>query len=234
MGASAAAGAWRGGLGSVRTLDPPCSLPDANSSPRGSSRANQMATFSAAPVIIDGKGHLLGRLASIVAKQLLNGQKVVVVRCELINASGSFFRNKVSFSNLYTPLHPDSRAPGSGARPRASDDVGGSRRRPTRARGRARQHGHDGSRYGRPTRCAIQDGMLGCGTHALRVSAWTRGARSGSCGRGRATRGADDPARLGVGMRRPSARTAPRSSGTGRTRRTRVGSRLRRTSRFRP
>lgn len=60
-----------------------------------------MATFSTAPVTIDGKGHLLGRLASIVAKQILNGQKVVVVRCELINASGSFFRNKVScHSNL--------------------------------------------------------------------------------------------------------------------------------------
>lgn len=29
---------------------------------------------SASPIVIDGKGHLLGRLASIVAKQLLNGQ----------------------------------------------------------------------------------------------------------------------------------------------------------------
>ncbi|MFN9907975.1 MAG: uL13 family ribosomal protein [bacterium] len=36
-------------------------------------------------VIIDGKGHLLGRLASIVAKELLSGQRIVVVRCELIN-----------------------------------------------------------------------------------------------------------------------------------------------------
>ncbi|GEM11608.1 60S ribosomal protein l16 [Rhodotorula toruloides] len=51
---------------------------------------------SASPIVIDGKGHLLGRLASIVAKQLLNGQKVVVVRCEEINCSGSFFRAKVS------------------------------------------------------------------------------------------------------------------------------------------
>ena len=60
-----------------------------------------MATFSTAPVTIDGKGHLLGRLASIVAKQILNGQKVVVVRCELINASGSFFRNKVSCHSIW-------------------------------------------------------------------------------------------------------------------------------------
>ena len=39
--------------------------------------------------------HLLGRLASIISKQILNGQKIVVVRCEEINISGSFFRNKV-------------------------------------------------------------------------------------------------------------------------------------------
>ena len=45
-------------------------------------------------VIVDGRGHLLGRLASILAKELLNGQKVVVVRCEEINISGSLFRNK--------------------------------------------------------------------------------------------------------------------------------------------
>lgn len=45
-------------------------------------------------VVIDGKGHLLGRLASIIAKQALNGQKVVVVRCEELNVSGEFFRNK--------------------------------------------------------------------------------------------------------------------------------------------
>ncbi|BGP53911.1 hypothetical protein JCM8202_006104 [Rhodotorula sphaerocarpa] len=64
-----------------------------------------MATFSAAPVIIDGKGHLLGRLASIVAKQLLNGQKVVVVRCELINASGSFFRNKLKYADYLHKRH---------------------------------------------------------------------------------------------------------------------------------
>jgi large subunit ribosomal protein L13Ae len=45
-------------------------------------------------VVIDGKGHLLGRLASIVAKQLLNGQKIVIVRCEALNISGEFFRAK--------------------------------------------------------------------------------------------------------------------------------------------
>ncbi|PVU90945.1 hypothetical protein BB559_004370 [Furculomyces boomerangus] len=47
--------------------------------------------------IIDAKGHLLGRLASTVSKMLLSGQKVVVVRCEEMNVSGSFFRNKIKF-----------------------------------------------------------------------------------------------------------------------------------------
>jgi Ribosomal protein L13 len=41
------------------------------------------------PIVVDGRGHLLGRLASIVAKQLLSGQKVTVVRCEEILISGS-------------------------------------------------------------------------------------------------------------------------------------------------
>ena len=55
------------------------------------------------PYIVDGKGHLLGRLASILAKQILSGQKVTVVRAELINVSGNFFRNKVCFlCLLYT------------------------------------------------------------------------------------------------------------------------------------
>merc|ERR1712060_365268 len=44
-------------------------------------------------VVVDGRGHMLGRLASVVAKELLNGQRVVVVRCEGINISGSLFRN---------------------------------------------------------------------------------------------------------------------------------------------
>lgn len=54
-------------------------------------------------VVIDGKGHLLGRLASIVAKQLLSGQKIVVVRCEALNISGEFFRAK-RMSILSLPL----------------------------------------------------------------------------------------------------------------------------------
>jgi len=48
-------------------------------------------------IVIDGRGHLLGRLASKVAKEILNGQRVVVVRCELLLRSGSLFRNKLKF-----------------------------------------------------------------------------------------------------------------------------------------
>merc|ERR1712177_187353 len=51
-------------------------------------------------IVIDGKGHLLGRLAATVAKELLSGQKVIVVRCEDINISGSHFRNKLKYQDF--------------------------------------------------------------------------------------------------------------------------------------
>lgn len=53
-------------------------------------------------IVIDGKGHLLGRLASTVAKQLLEGQKIVVVRCEALNISGEFFRAKRTLPHTHT------------------------------------------------------------------------------------------------------------------------------------
>jgi len=53
--------------------------------------------FSTQPIVVDAKGHLLGRLGAVVAKTLLLGQKVVVVRCEDINISGSFYRNKLKY-----------------------------------------------------------------------------------------------------------------------------------------
>ena len=40
-------------------------------------------------VVIDCRGHTMGRLASIVAKELLSGQKVICVRCEDLNVTGS-------------------------------------------------------------------------------------------------------------------------------------------------
>lgn len=45
-------------------------------------------------IVVDCRAHLLGRLAATVAKELLNGQKIVLVRCEEMNISGSLYRNK--------------------------------------------------------------------------------------------------------------------------------------------
>jgi len=54
----------------------------------------------AEPILVDGKGHLFGRLASIVAKQLLAGKRIVVVRCEGILISGSLERNKTKYTQF--------------------------------------------------------------------------------------------------------------------------------------
>ncbi|CAK1586904.1 unnamed protein product [Parnassius mnemosyne] len=59
-----------------------------------------MTGFSNKAVVIDGRGHLLGRLAAVIAKVLLEGNKVVVVRCEQLNISGNFFRNKLKFMSF--------------------------------------------------------------------------------------------------------------------------------------
>eukprot|EP01060_Flectonema_neradi_P003140 TRINITY_DN119_c3_g1_i1.p1 TRINITY_DN119_c3_g1~~TRINITY_DN119_c3_g1_i1.p1 ORF type:complete len:212 (+),score=47.96 TRINITY_DN119_c3_g1_i1:57-692(+) len=45
--------------------------------------------------VIDMKGHLMGRVCGIVAKKLMNGENVTLVRCEETNISGSFIRNKI-------------------------------------------------------------------------------------------------------------------------------------------
>jgi len=47
---------------------------------------------------IDAKDHLLGRLASIVAKQLLEGNHIACVRTEALCQSGKFIRNKFKFA----------------------------------------------------------------------------------------------------------------------------------------
>jgi large subunit ribosomal protein L13Ae len=51
-------------------------------------------------MVVDCRGHLLGRLASIVAKEILNGQQVVLVRAEDINMSGSLYRAKLKYANF--------------------------------------------------------------------------------------------------------------------------------------
>ncbi|KAF2360018.1 Ribosomal protein L13 [Trinorchestia longiramus] len=53
--------------------------------------------FKKKPIIIDGAGHLKGRLAAFVAKQLLLGQRIIVVRCDQIVCSGPYYRNQHIF-----------------------------------------------------------------------------------------------------------------------------------------
>merc|ERR1711990_1064493 len=55
--------------------------------------------------IIDGNGHLMGRLAATVAKCLLQGQKVVVVRTEGLVISGNFYRNKLKVMEYLRKRH---------------------------------------------------------------------------------------------------------------------------------
>jgi len=43
---------------------------------------------------------MLGRLASTIAKELLNGQRIVCVRTEEIMISGSLFRNKLKYHHF--------------------------------------------------------------------------------------------------------------------------------------
>lgn len=51
------------------------------------------------PIVVDGKGHLMGRLASKLAKEAMNGQEVVVVRCEELFISGKRSRNRFLFQS---------------------------------------------------------------------------------------------------------------------------------------
>merc|ERR1712176_518524 len=50
--------------------------------------------------VIDGRDHLLGRLASVVAKEFLAGQKIVIVRCDEMVVSGSLVRNRVKYARF--------------------------------------------------------------------------------------------------------------------------------------
>ena len=61
--------------------------------------------FQRKPLLIDARGHLLGRLAAIVAKTLLQGQRVIVLRCEGINISGNFYRNKLKYLDFLKKRH---------------------------------------------------------------------------------------------------------------------------------
>uniref|UniRef100_A0A7S2W6T6 60S ribosomal protein L13a n=1 Tax=Mucochytrium quahogii TaxID=96639 RepID=A0A7S2W6T6_9STRA len=49
-------------------------------------------------VVVDCRGHLAGRVASVVAKELLSGQRVVLVRCEEMEISGPIWRNQIKLN----------------------------------------------------------------------------------------------------------------------------------------
>lgn len=60
-------------------------------------------------MLIDAKGHIMGRLASVIAKAILNGQRVVVVRVEQLTLSGSLFRRRcdyLEFKNKNSNTNP--------------------------------------------------------------------------------------------------------------------------------
>eukprot|EP00178_Gracilaria_changii_P026018 TRINITY_DN79944_c0_g1_i1.p2 TRINITY_DN79944_c0_g1~~TRINITY_DN79944_c0_g1_i1.p2 ORF type:complete len:216 (+),score=27.47 TRINITY_DN79944_c0_g1_i1:22-669(+) len=82
-----------------------------NNAPRHSLKAGRPSP----PVtVIDCAGHVLGRLASVVAKQLLLGTKIVCVRAEELTKTGSFYRNKLrwmSFINKRTHTNPSRGGP---------------------------------------------------------------------------------------------------------------------------
>mmetsp|Transcript_57757 Transcript_57757/g.95837 ORF Transcript_57757/g.95837 Transcript_57757/m.95837 type:complete len:211 (-) Transcript_57757:232-864(-) len=51
-------------------------------------------------LIIDARDHILGRLASTVAKHLMMGTKIIVLRCERIVMSGHHIRNKLKMKSF--------------------------------------------------------------------------------------------------------------------------------------
>merc|ERR1711887_19675 len=58
-------------------------------------RNSEMAETWKRNVVIDAQDHLAGRLCAVVAKELLRGNHVTVVRCEGIFITGNFYRNKL-------------------------------------------------------------------------------------------------------------------------------------------
>ncbi len=64
-------------------------------------------------LVYDAKGMILGRLASIIAKKLLEGEKVVVVNCEKAIISGDpkmkikeYLRKRLRGSPQHGPFYP--------------------------------------------------------------------------------------------------------------------------------
>merc|ERR1712191_13887 len=58
-------------------------------------KVTDMAETFKKNVVIDAQDHLAGRLCAVVAKELLRGNHVTVVRCEGVFITGNFYRNKL-------------------------------------------------------------------------------------------------------------------------------------------
>ena len=64
-----------------------------------------------APIVVDSTNHIAGRLASHVAKMLLNGERVTLVNCEKIMISGSRanivgeYRQFLEIASILHPRH---------------------------------------------------------------------------------------------------------------------------------
>jgi large subunit ribosomal protein L13Ae len=56
-------------------------------------------------IIVDLKNHVMGRAAAIIAKQLLLGKKITVVRTDELNISGKEIRNKIKYANFLRKRH---------------------------------------------------------------------------------------------------------------------------------
>lgn len=91
--ATSATSGTRRGLQTHRRPPPSRRPPPLYPSPLGDVPGCLFIMFEST-ITVDARGHLLGRLASTVAKELLNGQHLAVVRCEELNISGKHIRNK--------------------------------------------------------------------------------------------------------------------------------------------
>ena len=65
-------------------------------------RANRKGAKKHTPevIVVDLKDHMIGRAAAVIAKQLLLGKKVTVVRVDEANIAGTEIRNKVKYLNF--------------------------------------------------------------------------------------------------------------------------------------
>ena len=77
---------------------PPFPAPTRPSASALQEKAPKGNKIGKAVTVVDGRGHLSGRLASVLAKELLHGGHIVVVRCEELVISGSIHRNKQKWS----------------------------------------------------------------------------------------------------------------------------------------